>query len=210
LKKLSVKSSVVTTAATAAAAVLLGLSGARIVSYWLHANDEHKLETANNSQQATKPVSRKIDYKKLPRLHLFGQVKKDAKQDPAEKEVIKAPETRLNLKLIGVLFDRNNKDGYAIISESNKPQKAFRKGDKISGNTILYAVEPNRVILLRNGRHETLTLIKPDLHTRSPSSSNSGKAPAPTNKPNIKTRNSQNKTIFIDPTVTNPAAGPSI
>lgn len=157
--------------ATLIAALLLGLSGARAVSYWLHANNESPQDEISISQHKTKSNNKKVDYKKLVKLHLLGEAEKKVKQTTSKQSTIKAPETSLNLKLIGVLFNRDNNDGYAIISVSGKAQKAYHKGDKVHNNATLYAVEQNRVILMRNGRHETLTLIKPDLKTLGASTS---------------------------------------
>lgn len=172
MNKLSVKSPVVSRAATLAAAAILGLTGARTVNIWLHTDSSQPEPTINHPHGFVKPSHHKTDYRRLSKLHLFGEVKKTPATDPLKQEIIKAPETSLNLKLIGVLFDRGNEDGYAIISESGKPQEIFHKGDKLPGNATLYVIEPNRVILTRNGRHETLTLIKPDLHAKGPAGGN--------------------------------------
>ncbi len=167
----SAKSPFATGLATVIAAALLGLSGARAVNYWLQENNKPPLlKTGIASQFSAKSRDKRVDYKELTKLHLLGRVENNiAKKEPKKKGLIKAPETTLNLKLIGVLFDRDKGDGYAIISEAGKPQKAFHKGDKLYGNATLYDIEPNRVILKRNGRHEALTLKKPDLESKEPS-----------------------------------------
>ncbi len=137
-------------------------------------------ETQSNSiKHSAKSTAIKVDYRKLVNLHLLGKVEDNAKQTPKKQEIIKAPETNLNLKLIGVLFNRQDKDGYAIISESGKSHKTFHKGDKLPGNATLYAVESNRVILERNGRHETLSLLKPDSNTKGPTNGNEQPPGAP-------------------------------
>ncbi len=161
----SAKSPFATGLATVIAAALLGLSGARAVNYWLQENNKPPLlKTGIASQFSAKSRDKRVDYEELTKLHLLGRVENNiAKKEPKKKGLIKAPETTLNLKLIGVLFDRDKEDGYAIISEAGKPQKAFHKGDKLYGNATLYDIEPNRVILKRNGRHEALTLKKPNL-----------------------------------------------
>lgn len=199
-----------TRAATLIAAVLLGLSGSRSVSVWLQVNNELPQDKANNiSQHSTKTTNKKVDYGRLAKLHLLGIVEKEAKPTPQKQEMINAPETNLNLKLIGVLFNSNNDDGFAIISESGKSQKTFHKGDKVSDNATLYSVEPNRVILIRNGRHETLTLIKPDIHAKAPPSSNRV-SPKTTRRPLRRPRNNENKILHRDPSRAFPKkAGPT-
>ncbi len=173
MNKFSIKSTHIPKAATLIAAVLFGLSGARSVNVFLLALDKQPQESESNSlQHQAKSTNRKVDYGKLVDLHLLGKVENENKQVFDRQEIIKAPETNLNLKLIGVLFNGENEDGYAIISESGKEQKTFHKGDRLPGNATLYALESSRVILERNGRHEALTLLKPDIRSDEPPTTN--------------------------------------
>lgn len=207
LNKLSLQSPFITRAATLIAAVLLGLSGARAANLWMQTNNsppQGKIGAV--SQHKTKSTNKKVDYRRLAKLHLLGEIENKAKQTPIKQEITKAPETNLNLKLIGVLFDRESQDGYAIISESGKPQKTFHKGDKVSSNATLYAVEPNRVILMRNGRHEALTLIKPNLHVKAPSSNSHTKVPTSTKTSLVRSQSTPNQPILIEPLETSPVA----
>ncbi len=112
-------------------------------------------------QGVTKPQVRKVDFRRLANFHLFGKAAAPSK-DSLAKKIINAPETRLNLQLLGVVFDRDTNSGLAIIKAPGVPQKPYRKGDKLPGNAHLYAVEKRRIILERNSRHEVLTLKKPD------------------------------------------------
>jgi general secretion pathway protein C len=166
LNKFSAKSPLIPKAATMIAALLLGLSGARSINALLETNDKQQEATSKNTQLSSRSTNTRVDYGQLVSLHLLGKVENNAKQANKKSEIIKAPETNLSLKLIGVLFNRDKEDGYAIISESGKRQKTFHKGDKLPGNATLYAVESNRVILERNGRHETLSLLKPDINAK--------------------------------------------
>ncbi|MEJ2143273.1 MAG: type II secretion system protein GspC [Gammaproteobacteria bacterium] len=90
----------------------------------------------------------------ISELHLFGKTEVAIKTDTP----IVAPETRLQLKLKGVFASSNPERAYAIISDSKNQDKSYRLGSKIVGGAILHAVYPDRVILKRNGRLETLRL----------------------------------------------------
>jgi type II secretion system protein C len=120
---------------------------------------------------ATRPQARKVDYRRLENFHLFGKAAKPS-VDSLAKKIIKAPETRLNLQLLGVVFDRDTKSGLAIIKAPGVPQKPYRKGDKLPGNAHLFAIENRRIILERNNRHEVLTLKKFNLQSQKTSPDN--------------------------------------
>lgn len=68
-----------------------------------------------------------------------------------------APETRLNLRLEGVLVGEHPEDSGAIVAGSNGVTEHYRVGDVLPGNAVLAEVEPGRVLIRRNGQYETLT-----------------------------------------------------
>ncbi len=85
--------------------------------------------------------------------HLFG------KAEVARAAVVEAPETRLNLKLKGVYATEDENEGYALIASGSGQEKLYATGQSVPGNATLKAVFPDRVILDRNGRYETLRMI---------------------------------------------------
>ena len=102
-----------------------------------------------------KPQPRANHDRKIAQLHLMG------KPAPASnaKNVEDAPDTTLNLKLLGVLA--GDKDyGYAIISSGGNKIKHYALGDDVPGGAVLHAVFNDRVILERDIRMETLRLPK--------------------------------------------------
>jgi len=144
-----------------------------------------RLEAMNDPEEQEARVKSKMqDYALISQWHMFGTAK--ANNKTVIPVPIEAPETRLKLLLIGVFLDSKEGQGYAIIREQGKAQKFYRIGDDINSNTLLYAVESNRVILRRNGRHEKLSMKNQaiDLSSmtsaktetfKSPSATNSGK-----------------------------------
>ena len=118
-------------------------------------------------------------------LHLFGHT--DAQ--PVD-EGIDAPETKLNLKLLGIL-SIGEKSGLAIITGAGQAEKVYKVGDRVPGNVILKAVYADRVLLESSRGLETLPLPKQaDLVKFSESSqTNSAKqAYQPTETPKITPR----------------------
>jgi general secretion pathway protein C len=95
----------------------------------------------------------------LPGWHLMGV----AKQSSAPVQVstpVAAPETKLKLILRGVLASNDPENARAIIADPRGKELQYGLGDKLPGNAELSEVHPDRIILKRNGRFETLRLPK--------------------------------------------------
>ena len=75
-----------------------------------------------------------------------------------DDSMLNAPETPLNLTLIGLLADDREQFSRALIATQGGEEKAYAIGDDVSRGVILQAIFPDRVILSRSGRLETLRL----------------------------------------------------
>lgn len=106
-------------------------------------------QTKNNNNQFQQKLIQ------LNNAHLFGQA--DA---PLNKHASKnAPETTLNLVLRGILATQPMKLATAIISASkNAKELSYGIGDSVPGNATIEEIYPTHVILMRNGKLETLKL----------------------------------------------------
>ncbi len=93
---------------------------------------------------------------RIAQRHLFG--KATTAQPAVTTTPIDAPDTRLNFTLRGVYATDDENEGYALIASRGGREKLYRVGDKLPGNIRLSAVYPDRVILDRGGRFETLRL----------------------------------------------------
>ena len=69
-----------------------------------------------------------------------------------------APETSLNLKLVGVLMSTGEFGGSAQITTPDNRTSRFVTGDEILPNVALERILSDRVIITRNGETETLLL----------------------------------------------------
>jgi general secretion pathway protein C len=104
---------------------------------------------------APDPDRQKIGHMK--NWHLFGTVTR-------ETQVVKpvaraeAPETRLKLVLRGAFASKDREIARAIIADPRGKEEQYALGDKLPGNAELTEVYPDKVILMRNGRYETLRL----------------------------------------------------
>jgi general secretion pathway protein C len=94
----------------------------------------------------------------ISQWHLFGEVKKDVAPKPVEQ--VKVPETRLNLKLLGVMSSKSDAVAMAIIADSSGNEEFYTIGAQIPGGAVLEEIHPDKVIIKRNNRLETLLLPK--------------------------------------------------
>lgn len=106
----------------------------------------------------TRSVSAKVSAASIERLHLFGEAGKAAPTVAAT--VVDAPDTRLNLKLHGVLASDNLVIARAIIADGKGLEDAYAVDDKLPGNAVLKEIHTDRIILEHRGRLETLRLPK--------------------------------------------------
>lgn len=90
-------------------------------------------------------------------MNLFGQY--NAQPKPVETTVKKdAPQTRLNLKLVGVVASSDPQSAFAVITNNGK-QNTYGVNEVIDGTRVtLKAVFNDRVIISNSGRDETVML----------------------------------------------------
>lgn len=91
----------------------------------------------------------------LNNAHLFGQA-----NSPVIKQATNnAPETTLNLILRGIFATQPMKFASVIISTSKRGKELiYGLGDSVPGNATIEEIHATHVILMRNGRLETLKL----------------------------------------------------
>lgn len=94
--------------------------------------------------------------RQVANAHLFGEM-----QSAAVPRQTKAPETRLNLVLRGVIAADPMSLSHAIIARGkNGKEEVYAVGDKMPGGVTVEEVYPDHVILNRGGQLETLQLVK--------------------------------------------------
>ncbi|MBY8966407.1 type II secretion system protein GspC [Algiphilus sp.] len=103
---------------------------------------------------------------RLTNANLMGTFQKAAEPEPQDVE--DAPETRLSLKLLGVYAAEDPSLSRAIIAAANQDEKLYAIGDKISNNVELHSVFPDRVVIARDGKLETLRMERDGIGDRQP------------------------------------------
>ncbi len=100
-----------------------------------------------------------VDLGVIASASLFGRYQAPAA--PGIADLAAAPDTQLNLTLLGILNDgRDAKSSRALILTQGADEKPYSVGDDISHGVTLQAIFPDRVILARGGKLETLRLDK--------------------------------------------------
>lgn len=105
------------------------------------------------SESTAKSVNYRIQT--LVDAHLFGTPEK------TQPIVEEAPKTKLKLNLLGVLATDNTDYARALIQVQSHKMKAYAVGDVIEGtDAALHKVENQRVILDRQGKFESLAMLR--------------------------------------------------
>lgn len=98
--------------------------------------------------------------RRLASYELFGRVPGGAPVVEAVRRT--APETRLRLRLEGVLVSEQPALSGAIVAGSGGITAHYRVGETLPGNAELVEVEPGRILIRRDGAFETLTFEDDD------------------------------------------------
>jgi general secretion pathway protein C len=108
-------------------------------------------EAGGARSSTVSPAAPAVDLNAIVNAHLFGVAADSG--DPS-----KLPATAANLSLTGTLAGLEPEHGWAIIGASGQAARVYATGAALPGGTKLLAVYPDRVILDRNGAHESLML----------------------------------------------------
>lgn len=92
----------------------------------------------------------------LAGAHLFGAYEAVA----STQSLANAPDTQLNFTLIGILAGSRENESRALISKDNDDGAPYGLGQDVAPGVSLQAIFPDRVILSRGGKLETLRLDK--------------------------------------------------
>ncbi|HHO68568.1 MAG TPA: type II secretion system protein GspC [Gammaproteobacteria bacterium] len=115
-------------------------------------------QAAVQAVPSVQPVVRRqplLDPRQIAGWHLFGVAGRD---EPLKKAPVNAPETRLKLTLRGVFSSDDKVLARAIVADPRGKEMSYGIGDPLPGGAKLSEIYPDRIILERSGRFETLRL----------------------------------------------------
>ncbi len=120
-------------------------------------NDQSGAVVSQSKSARTNTQTQQANFRQLTSANIFGV----SDRVVASAQSRKAPVTRLNLTLKGVLAAVPMELANAIIAQGQSGKEdSFSIGDKISGGVVLKEIHPDHVVLERNGRDEILKLQK--------------------------------------------------
>lgn len=155
------------------------------ITWLLFPQDEEQVLAVKQKPTSVKnKLAQQNNFRNLTSANLFGVSDK-----VATRKQTKAPETRLNLVLKGVLAAKPMQRASAIIAQGKSGKEdIYGVGDKIPGGVVIKEIHPEYVMLERNGQLETLKLQKISGLT------GTGKLPGGNLGPSHKLRSILNKT----------------
>lgn len=117
---------------------------------------ESALPVTLPAQESSNKQAQQNSFNQLTSANIFGVSEKANVQSAA-----KAPETKLNLTLKGVLAATPMERASAIIAQGKAGQEdIYGVGDKMPGGVLIKEIHPDYVVLERNGQMEILKLQK--------------------------------------------------
>lgn len=141
--------------------IALGISLAKLM--WLVITPQQQLVLTSQSNNTVSIAQKKeTNYGKLiADQHIFGEVVVTKKPVNTQVKPVVAkpviPKVKLNAKLHGIVAYKS-KQGFALISNNNGPQKVYSKGDALQEGVVISIIFPTKVVVDNNGTEETLLL----------------------------------------------------
>lgn len=127
-------------------------AGRLVPKYWFGGGSEQ----ISAGEPAVAGPGRDIQYdvSRIVNAHIFGD-----SRESAEDDVAHAPETKLQLNLIGLISSGDDRFARALIGVNNARVKPYAIGQTIDGtDAAVHAVEKSRVLLKRGSALESLML----------------------------------------------------
>ena len=137
-----------------------------VLIFFLFKGSKNELsQFEENSIEAVEPTpladKKQQNILEISNWHLFGLVEDNSANASLDAFTATLPETELEMKLQGVFtISQPVNYAHAIIETSDKIQKSYKLNDILPGGATLKAIENEKIIILRNNRQESLSLVR--------------------------------------------------
>lgn len=161
----------------AVAATVLALVAYSVIARYTGDGADHN-QAADRSVAASGDAgaSMQYDVDRMVDAHLMGR----PQDDENSVDIEQAPETKLQLRLMGMIASANEQYARALIGVNSRDVGAYGVGESVEGTDArIHSVESRRVLLDRNGAVESLHLKTPDLFSDTPSVRSTNAADSP-------------------------------
>ncbi len=98
--------------------------------------------------------------------HLFGQVARTA--PVVQQRIEEAPASTLKYKLRGIYYSSDQALASVILQKNTDDDQFYRLGDEVDHNIFIEQIQPDHIIINRNGRLEKLAMEKPTADLTAP------------------------------------------
>ncbi len=109
------------------------------------------------SNKPSMPHAKKEKTPKALKVHLFGEYIPDDVGASGVKR------SALNISVVGILFDADEKQSHVMLELSEHQVKVFGVGDTLPGGAVIKRITPEGVLLQHQGVLESLSLPKNEL-----------------------------------------------
>jgi len=117
-----------------------------------------RLSQPQNTKETGKSLSTQQKVQEIARANLFGKV---YQQTSKPVEVKDAPKSTLNYKIRGIYYSEDQALASVILQKGAQKTLFYRLGDEVDRNIYIDQIQPDHVLISRNGRLEKLVLEKP-------------------------------------------------
>jgi general secretion pathway protein C len=138
------------------AVYVLWQAGALVWKVWLTNHDP------SQSAAVISPLSKSLEPDLLQDLLRYPLIRSASEPAAGDSDAIDAPETSLNLKLVGLVYSTDPKQARAIIDREQDGARSYSTRERVADKAEIFRIEPDRVILLHAGRREALLLDPED------------------------------------------------
>ncbi len=117
-----------------------------------------RLKPTAVSQQTSNSLTTQQKIQAIAKANLFGKVY----QTTAKPEPVKdAPKSTLNYKIRGIYYSEDQALASVILQKGAQKTLFYRLGDEVDRNIYIDQIQPDHVLISRNGKLEKLILEKP-------------------------------------------------
>lgn len=113
---------------------------------------------SSNAAQPQSTLSAQQKTVQIASSQLFGKADSNT---AAPVKVQDAPKSSLNYKLRGIYYSEEQSLASVILQKGAKDSNFYRLGDEVDTNIFVHQIQPNHIIISRQGRLEKLVLEKP-------------------------------------------------
>ncbi len=142
--------------------ILAGLLVVCIVLEWF-SGVRASLSIEQRTTPKVPPAIKKVAPPKEEKNHISVKVELFGDYVPSGVDAAGVKRSSLNVTVVGIFFDPNEKRSHVILELPGHQAKMFHVGDTVPGGAVIKRITPDGVLFMRDGAMESLSLPKNEL-----------------------------------------------